>query len=159
MAMDALDGFDWRILGALQDDARMSNIALAERVLLSPSQCARRLQRLEEAGVIRGYAALLDPDRIGLSVAAYISITLEKHGAFTAEAFREAVQRHPEIVECCAVTGDADYELRVVAPDLKDLSRFIMDSLMRIDGVSAIRSRIVLDTIKDSRRLPLPPMP
>lgn len=159
MADETLDVFDWRILAALQADARLSNIALAERVLLSPSQCARRLQRLEEAGVIRGYAALLDPDRIGLSVTAYVSITLEKHGAFTAGAFREAVDRHTEIVECYAVTGDADYELRVVAPDLKDLSRFIMDTLMRIDGISSIRSRIVLDTLKDTRRLPLPTTP
>ena len=120
-----LDRFDRLILHHLQRDARLSHVALSERVNLSPSQCARRLQQLEQSGVITGYSAVIDPQALGLDVVALINITLEKHQENIAAAFEKAVQERPEILECLLITGDGDYELRVIAPNLQTFSRFI----------------------------------
>ena len=151
-----LDDFDLRILHALQRDGRRSNVALAERVNLSASQCARRVARLERAGAIAGYRALIAPEAVGLGVTALVSVTLEKHGESRAEAFHEAVRSRPEITECAQITGDADYHLRVVVPTLKHLSAFVNDQLMRLPEVAQIRSSIVLDEVKGPTGLPLP---
>ncbi|MEO3434445.1 Lrp/AsnC family transcriptional regulator [Inquilinus sp. CAU 1745] len=152
-----LDAFDRRILTALMEDGRLTNVALSEVVHLSPSQCSRRVQRLEEAGILQGYTARIDPAAVGLGVTALVSVTLEKHGRNPATDFHEAVAAAPEILECAMTTGDADYLLRVVAPDLRRFSRFLMDHLMRVPGVQHVRSSIVLESIKSTTSLPLPP--
>src|SRR5205823_12584994 len=120
--MLTLDDFDRRILAALQRDGRITNVALAEEVALSPSQCARRLQRLEEAGAIRGYGAFLDPAALGLGITALVTVTLEKHARRNIREFDEVVQGRPEIIECLAITGDGDFQLRIVAKDLASFS-------------------------------------
>ena len=153
--MTDLDRFDLKILRCLQEDARLSHVALSEKVALSPSQCSRRLTRLEAAGLIRGYAVQLDPDRLGLGVVALVSISLERHGESSAATFHEAVLGLPEVTECSLVTGDADYLLRVVAPNLKAFSRFVLESLMTLPGVANLRSSIVLEEIKSRAPLPL----
>lgn len=150
-----LDATDLRILEYLQSQARLSNVELSERVRRSPSQCYRRLRRLEESGVVRGYAALLDRERLGLGVMAFVSVALEKHGEHPARAFHQAVQDYPEILECYAVSGEADYLLRVVAPDLKAFSDFLMHRLMRLPVVANVRSSILLDELKATTALPL----
>ena len=150
-----LDAADLRLLDCLQRQARLSNVELSERVGLSPSQCYRRLRRLEEAGLIRGYVALLDREKLGLGVMAFVNVALEKHGEHPARAFHEAVRGEPEILECHAVSGEADYLLRVVAVDLKAFSDFLLHRLMRLPMVANVRSSILLDELKATNALPL----
>ena len=150
-----LDAADVRLLECLQRRARLSNVELSEQVRLSASQCYRRLRRLEEGGVVRAYVALLEREPLGLGVMAFVNVTLEKHGESPAQAFNEAVQDYPEILECYAVSGEADYLLRVVAPDLKAFSDFLMHRLMRLPMVANVRSSILLDELKATTALPL----
>lgn len=153
--MPDLDAFDRKILRALQRDGRISMTALAEQVGLSATQCARRLQRLEAEGPISGYGARLDRRQAGWSVMVLVSVALERHGEARAEAFHQAVRALPEVTECLLLTGDADYLLRVVAPDLEAYSRFVTETLMRLPGVASIRSGVVLAEIKTGQPLPL----
>lgn len=150
-----LDAFDLAILRALQADARLSNVALSEQVNLSASQCSRRLQRLEDAGIVAGYSVALDQAALGLDVTALVSVSLERHGENPAAALHAAVRGMPEVLECLLMTGDADYQLRVVVPTLQDFSRFVLDRLMKLPGVASIRSSIVLEAVKPMGPLPL----
>lgn len=154
MAAD-LDVFDLRLLTALQREGRAPNAALAESVGLSASQVSRRLARLEAEGVIAAYAALLQPDAVGLSVLAFSSVSLERQ-AEAMDGFEAAVLRFPEILECYSVTGEQDFVLRIVARDLKAFADFLSDRLLRVPGVRSVRSSIVLHTIKQTTALPLP---
>lgn len=151
-----LDGYDLKLLAAVQEDGRASHVTLAERVALSPSQCSRRLARLEEAGVIAGWRADLDPQALGYGVEALVAVSLERHGESPADSFHAAVAGFPEILDCWLVTGDSDYVLRVVAPDLKRFSDFLLVGLMRLPGVANVRSSIVLDRVGPKKGLPLP---
>jgi Lrp/AsnC family leucine-responsive transcriptional regulator len=150
-----LDEFDRKILAALQKDGRITNVALAEAVALSPSQCARRLQRLEEAGAVRGYGAFLDPASLGLGITSLVTVTLEKHARANIKDFRDIVMRRPEIVECLAITGDGDFQLRIVARDLASFSQFLMDVVIPMPGVATTRSHIVLEQVKSTTALPI----
>jgi len=155
MPMPSLDRTDLRILELLQQEGRLTNQDLAERVSLSPSPCLRRLKRLEETGVIRGYVALLDPDRIGLGLLAYVSVKLEKRDKMPMDDFRARVQGWPEVLACYAMTGEMDYLLRVHVEDLQHFSRFVMDQLLRQPGVVDVRSSFALERIKETTALPL----
>ena len=150
-----LDLFDRRILAALQQDGRMTSVALAELVHLSASQCARRVQRLEEAGVIRSYRAVLDPAALGLGVAAVVSLSLEKHAKANIQELQRRIVAHPAIVECLSVTGDADYQLRIIVPDLKAFSALLMDAIVPMPGVSTMHSSIILEEVKPFAALPI----
>ena len=150
-----LDEFDRKILAALQKDGRITNVALADVVALSPSQCARRLQRLEEAGAVRGYGAFLDPAALGLGITALVTVTLEKHARANIREFRDIVMRRAEIVECLAITGDGDFQLRIVARDLTSFSQFLMDVVIPMPGVATTRSHIVLEQVKSTTALPI----
>ena len=154
--MIELDLFDRRILAALQQDGRMTSVALAELVHLSASQCARRVQRLEEAGVIRGYRAVLDPTALGLGIAGVVSLSLEKHAKANILEFQRQIAARPAIVECLAVTGDSDYQLRIVARDLSEFSALLMEAIVPMPGVSTTRSSIILDHVKPFAALPIP---
>ena len=156
MASFELDAFDLRLLRLLQEDARLSHVALSEKVHLSPSQCARRLQRLEQAGVVESYAVRLNDRLVGLGVIALVNVRLERHGKRPAATLHASLEALPEVVECLLTTGDADYQLRVMVPDLESFSEFIIRKLMRIPGVAGIRSRIVLEQVKPFRGIPLP---
>ena len=150
-----LDRTDRRILEQLQTDGRLSNQELAERVLLSPSPCLRRVRALERSGVIQRYAALLDPLRVGLDLLAYVSVKLEKRGKMPVDQFTRAVQSWPEVITCFSMTGDMDYLMRVQVEDLAHYSRFIMDKLLKQPGVIDIRSNFVLERVKETTALPL----
>lgn len=156
VGITTLDGYDIKILAALQEDARMSNVALSERVNLSPSQCSRRITRLEQAGLVRGYTALLDPCALGLDVIALVTVSLKEHGEGAVRAFQQEVLAMPEVLECALTTGDADYLLRVAAPDLKSFSDIVMHRLMALPNVGTLRSSIILNQIKPLTGLPLP---
>ena len=150
-----LDRIDRRILEQLQEDGRLSNQELAERVALSPSPCLRRLRGLERAGIIRGYAGLLDPLQVGLGLLAFVTVKLEKRGKMPVDQFTRAVQAWPEVIACFSMTGDMDYLMRVQVEDLEHYSRFIMEKLLKQPGVIDIRTNFVLERIKETTALPL----
>ena len=150
-----LDRTDLRILDVMQQHGRLSNQEIAERVSLSPSPCLRRIRRLEELGVIRGYVALLEPKKLGLGLLAYVSIKLEKRGKMPMEEFKARVQTWPEVVACYAMTGEMDYLLRVHVGDLEHFSRFVMERLLKQPGVVDVKSSFALERIKDTTALPL----
>ena len=150
------DAIDWRILGILQDDARISNVDLARAVGLSPSPCLARVRALEEAGYIRRYVSLLDPRRVGLAVSVFIQVTLEKQIEPALDVFEKAIRTRPEVMECYLMTGEADYLLRVVVPDLQALEHFILQFLSRVPGVGNIKSSFSLKQVKYETALPLP---
>lgn len=155
MAAIELDRTDLRILDILQEQGRLSNQEIAERVSLSPSPCLRRIKRLEDAGVIRQYVALLEPGKLGLGLLAYVSVKLEKRGKMPIEEFGARVQGWPEVAACYAMTGEMDYLLRVHVEDLQHFSRFVMDQLLRQPGVVDVKSSFALERIKETTALPL----
>jgi DNA-binding Lrp family transcriptional regulator len=150
-----LDRIDRRILAHLQLNGRATNLELAQSVGLSPAQCHRRHKRLEEQGYVKRYEARLDAEKLDLGVIAFIDVAMEKGHIRDLRKFTDAVAGLPEVLECYSVSGDFDYVLKVIARDLKALSRFLMDQLMRLPGVNSVRSSICLDEIKCSGALPL----
>jgi len=150
-----LDAIDRRILKELQGNARLSNVDLAEHIGLSPSPCLRRVRRLERAGVIRGYATLVDQQALGLPVSIFIMVTLEKQVEQALEVFESRIQDLPEVMECYLMTGDSDYLLRVVTADLADYERFLMAHLTRFPGVASIKSSFALKQVIYRTALPV----
>ena len=151
-----MDRIDRRLLAHLQLHGRASNLELAQAVGLSPAQCHRRHRRLEEKGYIAGYAARLDAVRLNLGVVAFIDVAMEKGHIRDLKKFTDVIVDLPEIQERYSVTGDFDYVIKVVARDLKSLSTFLMEKLMRLPGVNSVRSSICLDELKCTTALPLP---
>ena len=149
-----MDAYDRNILKHLQDDGRMSNVDLAERIHLSPPQTMRRVRVLEEDGVIRRYAALVSPSAIGLEVTAFVSLTLGRDQFRNVREVERNLMAFPEVVECHIISGGFDYLLKVVASDLKSLSQFLTDRLMQVPGVSGVHSMICLEEIKSQGSLP-----
>lgn len=150
-----IDGFDRKLLGLLQADGRLTNSELAEQVHLSASQCSRRRQRLEEEGLIRGYQAVLDRERLGFPLVNVISVTLATHNRDNAHHFAQLVARQPEILEAHALTGEMDYVLKVVTPDLRALSDFVNEVLLPHESVEHVKTSVVLSTLKETAALPL----
>ena len=153
--MVELDRTDARILAALQRDGRISIVDLAEQVGLSPTPCARRVKRLEDARVIEGYAAVVDPRRVGHAVQAFVQVKLERHTDEEAARFRRGLEELPEVIACYAMTGEMDFLLQVLVPDIDALGAFTLHRLMRLPGVRDVRSSLVLETIKRSRSVPV----
>jgi DNA-binding Lrp family transcriptional regulator len=150
-----LDAIDRRILRALQRDGRLQNVDLAKEVGLSPSPCLRRVRRLEEAGVIAGYAALLDPAKIGLGMTVFARVWLNGQDEETVGPFVAAIQELPQVAECHLMAGDCDFLLRVLAKDLDDYRRFQVEHLGRIKGVRNIKTDIPMQKVKQSAELPV----
>lgn len=150
-----LDPFDRKILAQLQADARLTNNDLSAKVNLSPSQCSRRRQRLEEEGYIKGYRAVLDRDRLGFSLTNMVTVTLATHNRDNARRFAELVARLPEVQEAHALTGEMDYILKVVTPNLKALSEFVNGELLPHEAVQHVKTAIVLETLKETGSLPI----
>ena len=157
--MIELDAIDRRILRALQADGRITYDALAAAASLSASAVLRRVKRLEEAGVIAGYVALVAPERVGLGLTAYLNVRLEKHAGVQKrnpmDLFRAAVQTWPEVVECAALTGEMDFLLRVVVQDMAHYSRFVMDTLLKHPSVQDCKTSFVLDRVKNTTAIPV----
>jgi Lrp/AsnC family transcriptional regulator, leucine-responsive regulatory protein len=150
-----LDAIDRRIVGELQDNARLSNIELAEKVGLSPSPCLRRVKRLEREGYIDGYRASLTRSRIGLGFSVFLGVKINVHANAQAVAFEQAVVAMPEVIACHLVSGEADYFLEVVVPDLEDYQRFLVGKLLNLPIVREVRSNIAIQTLKAGAPLPL----
>ena len=150
-----LDRIDTKILQQLAINGRTSNLELANIVRLSPTPCARRVKRLEESGIIRRYAAVTDKQKMGLTLTAYISISMDRHTPDRFENFEAAIQDMTEIVECALVTGQAaDYLLKALLPDMAHYEAFLLGKLTKIDGVSGVHSSFVLRELDLSERLP-----
>lgn len=151
-----LDRYDRRILEILQEDGRISNQDLAERIGLSPSPCLRRVRALEESGLIVGYRALLDARRLGLTLMALVQISMDRHTPERFERFDAAVSALPEVLECLLITGrDADYQLKVVVCDMDAYQELLLNKITRIEGVSGVQSSFVLRRVVDRTSLPV----
>jgi Lrp/AsnC family leucine-responsive transcriptional regulator len=154
-----LDAIDRRLLRALQANGRATYDQLAAEVQLSPSAALRRVKRLEEAGAIAGYVAIVPPERVGLGLTAYINVRLEKHSQshkrHPMDAFKGAVQAWPEVADCVALTGEMDYLLRVVVEDMAHYSRFVMDTLLQHPSVQDCKTSFVMERVKGGGATPV----
>jgi Lrp/AsnC family leucine-responsive transcriptional regulator len=149
------DRFDARILSALQRDGRLSVVELAESIGLSPTPCARRIKALESSGVIEGYAAILNPTRVGLGVLAIVQVKLTEHTDETVARFEREIERMDEVTKCLAMTGSYDFILEVYGKDLDALSNVVLKKLIRVPNVRDMQSSVVLQTVKRTARIPL----
>jgi Lrp/AsnC family leucine-responsive transcriptional regulator len=154
-----LDPTDRKILAELQRDGRLSHVELADRIGLTPTPCTRRVRELEAAGVIQGYAALIEPRKVGLAIQAIVQVKLEKHTDEIVARFRQALQERPEVLACLALTGDMDFLLQVVVRDVDALSDFTLRRLLRLPGVRDVRTGLVLETVKRSTVVPVDDAP
>jgi Lrp/AsnC family leucine-responsive transcriptional regulator len=151
-----LDRTDRRILTILQEQARISNLDLAEAVGLSPTPCSRRVKRLEDAGVIDRHATLLNPAKLDLKLTAYLAVSMDRHTPERFENFDATVNSYPEVLECSLVTGQsADYLLKVIVPDMEYYEEFLLGRLTRITGVTGVQSSFVLRRVISKTALPL----
>jgi Lrp/AsnC family transcriptional regulator, leucine-responsive regulatory protein len=155
MPKDDLDAIDCRIVATLQADGRLSNIELAARVGLSPSPCLRRVKRLERDGYIDAYRAVLQRERIGLGLSVFVGVKIEGHANDQALAFEKAVLAMPEVVAFHLVSGEVDYFLEVVVPDLEHYRQFLITKLLELSIVREVRSNIAIQTLKAGAPLPL----
>ncbi|MFM2044173.1 MAG: hypothetical protein RLY86_2749 [Pseudomonadota bacterium] len=157
MPLVDLDAGDVRILRALQGEGRLSNQDLADRVGMSTSPCWRRVRRLEEAGVIRGYRADLDRRALGLGVLAFIRVTIDSHSREEAVRFEAEVMELDAVVACWSIAGEADFLLQVVAADLDSYADFSMNVIRRLTGIKEMHTMFALKELKPPAGLPLPP--
>lgn len=152
--LQLLDKTDLKILAVLQENGRLSNVELSERVALSPSPCLRRLKQLEDSGIIRQYAALLSPEAVGLGLEVVIRVSTSKQPKARAE-FEESVKKWSSILSCFALTGEADFLLYAFFTDMNAFSHFILNDLLSLSSVQDVKSSFVLKKIKNSTALPL----
>lgn len=150
-----LDPADRRILRELQQDGRLSIADLAQRVGLTATPCWRRVRELEQRGVIRGYACLVEPAAVGLEVEALVQVTLERHAALAIDGFTAELKKIPNVVQCVSLTGQYDAQLRVLAPSIAAFEQILMTRLMKIPGVAHLNSTFVLNRLIDRAELPV----
>ena len=151
-----IDRYDRMILQVLQQDGRISNQELADRIGLSPSPCLRRVRALEENGIISGYRALLNAKALGYSLMALIYISMDKHTPERFEHFDQEIGLIPEVVECLLITGQAaDYQLKVVAHDMDAFQELLLNRITRIQGVTGVHSSFVLRRVLDRTEVPV----
>jgi Lrp/AsnC family leucine-responsive transcriptional regulator len=146
-----LDSFDIQILRALRSDGRLSVQNLSELIGLSPTPTARRLKRLEETGIIKGYSALIDEVALGYTVTVFVSVQLDRQVDDALVSFEAAIDAFPEVVDCWLMTGNRDYMMRVVTADLREFEHFLVQQLTKVPGVSTIESSIPLRRVKDGQ--------
>jgi DNA-binding Lrp family transcriptional regulator len=156
MSRRELDSIDRAILTALQDDGRITNSELAQRVGLSPSPCLVRTKALEAGGFILRYTALLDARAVGLSVSVFVQVTLDRQVEASLNTFEKAISKRTEVMECYLMTGTSDYLLRVVVADLDEYQNFVTGFLSKVPGIGSIRSSVALKQVKYKTALPLP---
>lgn len=151
-----LDRLDKRILGEIQRNGTITNLELAERIGLSPSPCARRVKQLEDAGIILDRVTLLDPKKLDLKLTALIQISMDRHTPDRFEKFDEQIRSYAEVTECLLITGQsADYQLKVVVPDMEYYQEFLLNKITRIEGVTDVHSSFMLREVQNTTALPL----
>lgn len=149
-----MDEKDRQIVAALQDNGRLTNQELSERVNLSPSPCLRRVRLLEESGILKGYTAVVDEAAYGLPITAFVRIRLERHTQAAVETFERKVRDIDAIIDCYVMTGDADYLLRVLVESLQDYEAFVRSRLHMIEGIASIDTSFAYGTVKRATRFP-----
>jgi DNA-binding Lrp family transcriptional regulator len=149
-----LDELDRSILNILQNEGNLSNVELARRIHLSPPATHARVRRLEELGVIRQYAALLEREQLGFDMLCFVHINLQRHQPQEVESLREAIRQMPEVLECYHITGEFDYLLKVVVHDRKGLERFVIERLTPVPGIARIHTSLVLSEVKSTTAIP-----
>lgn len=149
-----MDAKDQQIVRELQQDGRLTNLELAERVNLSPSPCLRRLRQLEKRGIITGYTALVDQKAYGVPLTVFVNISLERHSQKVVRAFEERIAELTAIMDCFLITGGADYMLRIVVPDMETYERFIREELQSVPGIGSIDTRFAYGVVKSSTIYP-----
>ncbi|PFG10173.1 Lrp/AsnC family transcriptional regulator [Marinobacter sp. LV10MA510-1] len=150
-----LDKLDQRILVILQQDGRISNQQLAEQIGLSPAACWRRVRSLEETGIITGYSAQLAPERVGQGLCVLINLSLQRHTIDSTVDIERQVSSYPEVLQCFAVTGNADFVLRVIVPDMASYDRFLNEKIFTLQGIAQVNSNFALREIKNTQTIPL----
>lgn len=153
--LKSLDGYDRRILEVLQAEGRLPNSDLADRIGLSATPCLRRVKALEQSGTITGYRACLDRNRVGLGLTVLVGVRVDGHRDANATAIQEAFHAMPEVISCHLVSGESDFLLQVVVPDLASYEKFLLGKLLKLPMVKDIRSNFVIRTVKDNAPLPL----
>ena len=156
--MPTLDATDRKLLTLLQEDGSMTNTGLAQRVGLTPAPTLERVRKLEREGYIRKYVALVDQAKVGKPVTAFVSVIMKSHGQRTSDAFRKAVARLPEVLECHHIAGEQDFLLKVVAASPLDYERFVLERLTKIAGIEKINTTFVLSSPKLETRIPFGPV-
>jgi Lrp/AsnC family leucine-responsive transcriptional regulator len=152
--MNILDELDRKLLGILQENGSLSNVELARRIQLSPPATHARVRRLEELGIIRQYATLLDREKLGYDMLCFVHISLQLHQPQQVESVRAAIREMPEVLECYHVTGEYDYLLKVVIRNRKDLERFVIERLTPVPGIARIHTSLVLTEVKSTTAVP-----
>ena len=150
-----LDAIDLRILQILQKDSKISNVELAKKINLSASPTLARVKHLEKQGVISGYVGLVEPGALGLKMTVFVQVSLERQESATLARFEKEVAQFDQVMEVYLMTGDEDYLLRLVVPDIQSLERFILDHLTKIPGIKKIRSSFALKRVKYKTALPI----
>jgi len=150
-----MDYIEYKILSTLQSNARLSNLELAKQVGLSASPCLRRVKSLEDTGIISGYSAIIDQNKVDLSVNVFVQISLERQSEEGLEIFEEKIIEYKEVMEAYLMTGEADYLLRIVVKDLQTYEKFLKENLTRIPGISSIRSYFSLKQVTRKYNLPI----
>jgi DNA-binding Lrp family transcriptional regulator len=150
-----LDDIDRLILSHLQDNANVTNVELAQRVQLSPSGMQKRLRRLEEAGLIDGYVALVNREKAGFDLLCFVQVNLEHHDPVTVKAFEQAVLEMPQVLECYHIAGEADFIFKIVARNRQHLKKFLLETLMTAPGIDKMQTNLVLSDTKVTTALPL----
>ncbi|QXD16831.1 Lrp/AsnC family transcriptional regulator [Rhodocaloribacter litoris] len=153
--LESLDHIDRQILDILQEDGGITNVELARRVGLAPATTLDRVKKLRQRGVIRGYVALVDPSKVNQGTIAFVQVTLNAHGADFVQAFREQVQTLPEVLECYHISGESDYLLKVVAPNIQQYEDFLLHKLASIPNIGKIHTSFVLSTVKHATKIPV----
>lgn len=154
-ALAGLDNYDRHILRVLQQDGRISNQQLAEEVGLSTAACWRRVRALEESGVLQQYTALVDPQKLNYGLCVFLLVSLSRHNKEYAIEFEEAVRNCPEVLQCYAVTGNADFVLRVIIPDMATYDNFLTEKIFSLPGVSQVKSNFALREVKNDTAIPV----
>jgi Lrp/AsnC family transcriptional regulator, leucine-responsive regulatory protein len=155
MAHYEMDDLDRRILMKLQQDGRIRNNDLADHVGLSPAPCLRRVKALEEAGIISGYVAVLDAERVGQSLQAFVEVKLDRQSKRAIQEFEKAIQNIPNVLECTLIAGEWDYLMRVIASDIQGYRSFLVDRLTSLPGVASVKSSFAMQRVKCATALPL----
>lgn len=151
-----LDRLDRKILQELQRDGSITNLELAEKIGLSPSPCARRVKQLQESGIIKHRVTLLDASKLQLKLIALIQISMDRHTPDRFDIFEKKVRTFPEVTECLLITGQsADYQLKVVVPDMEYYQEFLLNKITKIEGVTDVHSSFILREVLSTTELPL----
>jgi Lrp/AsnC family leucine-responsive transcriptional regulator len=154
------DKLDKRILRELQIDGSISNTDLAERVGLSATPCARRVKRMQDEGLIQGQVIILNASQLGLKLSALVQVSMDRHTPDRFERFEAEIKKYPQVVECLLITGQsADYQLKVIVPDMDFYQEFLLNILTRIEGVADVHSSFILRKVLDTTALPLQHLP